>query len=355
MKWQAVESLPHLGDAVVAYDSEFMRNQTYYPDLLLVQIHQLSWEQVALFDVWTYAPTPEHWQQWLSIPRLFLMHAGYSDLTLMAKASGGLLPKRYLDSQIGFALCQRESYNPSYAMMVKALFGIELDKSPKRSDWYQRPLSQQQQDYAALDVWYLSQAYELLCERLSALGRLSWWEEESKRLLLRASEYEESALNHWYHLSGSPALNTLPRARFVAEILMQTRERLAKQHNKARHLVVSDEYLLKAALAQPRDFVELMEYLPEDSLIWEAMDDLQQAFSRSPKPMPSHSLPPPKPIDKTYFQHLRERIDAIADDLQLHPQTLVSTSALKQWCQNPETASLRLDDGFRKALFHEVL
>lgn len=356
MNWQMQSALPALDDGIVAYDSEFTREQSYYPDLQLVQLYQHGWDEVWIFDAQSSLPQSA-WQQWLSGEQTFLMHAGLGDLQLLARASGGVLPKHYLDSQMGFAFCSAESWNPSFATVVKALCGVELDKSDKRSDWSQRPLTESQLAYAAADAFYLYEIYPRLCEELRALGRLEWWYEDCQALLQRATDWGQSALTKWYNISGSPTLASYPRARYVAGVLMHLREQLAQEWNVNRYSILSDFHILRVARVQPRSFVEVMEYLPPESRIWEAMDVLQSAFSRknltNAADSPHAKLP--SPLNREQYHYLREKIDAIAKDLALHPQTLVSSSALKEWCHNPETALIRLDQGFRKALFQSIL
>lgn len=357
MNWQMQSALPALDDGIVAYDSEFMRERTYYPDLQLVQLYQQGWDKVWIYDAAQSLLPQSAWQQWLSGEQTFLMHAGLGDLQLLARASGGVLPKHYLDSQMGFAFCSAESWNPSFAAVVKALCGVELDKSDKRSNWYQRPLTESQLSYAAADAFYLYEIYPRLCEKLHTLGRLEWWYEDCQALRQRATDGEQSALTKWYNLSGSPALASYPRARYIAGVLMHAREQLAQTWNVSRHLILSDFDILRAARTQPRSFIELMEYLPPESRIWEAMDTLQSAFHKKnlAHAAESEHAQLPRYLNRAHYHHLREKIDAIAHDLNLHPQTLVSSSALKAWCHNPETAPVRLDQGFRKALFQSIL
>ena len=51
-------------------------------------------------------------------------------------------------------------------------------------DWRVRPLSPEQIEYALSDVQHLHEMQALLQERIAALGRTSWFAEESAALMV---------------------------------------------------------------------------------------------------------------------------------------------------------------------------
>ncbi|NIU08663.1 MAG: ribonuclease D, partial [Phycisphaerae bacterium] len=62
----------------------------------------------------------------------------------------------------------------SYAGLVQEILGITLGKIQTRTDWSQRPLTLEQRQYAADDVYYLGQIYIRLRSDLARRGRLEW-------------------------------------------------------------------------------------------------------------------------------------------------------------------------------------
>src|SRR5690606_23696382 len=87
------------------------------------------------------------------------------------------LPVNLLDTQVAAAFCGY-GYSVGYANLVRAVLGVQLPKDETRSNWLQRPLTDAQQRYAALDVEYLYQVTLHLKEQLAKLGRQSWVQEE---------------------------------------------------------------------------------------------------------------------------------------------------------------------------------
>ena len=59
---------------------------------------------------------------------------------------------------------------------------VAIDKSMRRTDWAQRPLSSQQIDYALSDVVHLRAVYDKLIARLKKTQRLHWLDEEMDAL-----------------------------------------------------------------------------------------------------------------------------------------------------------------------------
>ena len=70
------------------------------------------------------------------------------------------------------------------ASLLEELLGVRIPKDQRlrRADWSRRPLDEDALTYAASDVVHLAALRDTLDERLCALGRESWVEEECERL-----------------------------------------------------------------------------------------------------------------------------------------------------------------------------
>ena len=66
----------------------------------------------------------------------------------------------------------------AYAQLVQRIVGVKLTKGHTFTNWSQRPLTTEQIAYALDDVHYLLPVHTHLKERLEALGRTAWVEEE---------------------------------------------------------------------------------------------------------------------------------------------------------------------------------
>src|SRR5690606_13689065 len=128
----------------------------FYPKVALIQVADAS--SITLIDPLTihdWEPfralmTNEH------IAKIF--HSCSEDL-LVFFSFLGILPGPIFDTQIATALLN-EGVGLSYQNLVKLRFDVDLPKGETRSDWLQRPLTQEQLDYAALDVAYLYETWQ---------------------------------------------------------------------------------------------------------------------------------------------------------------------------------------------------
>ncbi|MDE2766074.1 MAG: HRDC domain-containing protein, partial [Chloroflexota bacterium] len=68
--------------------------------------------------------------------------------------------------------------------LASSLLGLDLPKEARiqKQDWSKRPLTQTALDYAAADVAHLAELRDALAQRLAALGRQAWADEEFARL-----------------------------------------------------------------------------------------------------------------------------------------------------------------------------
>ncbi len=231
----------------VGVDTEFMRERTFFSQLCLVQI--ASGDEIYCVDTLQDAQSASNssetfWQTLMQIP--WVLHSGRQDIEVVSQ-SANQFPASVFDTQIAAALL---GYAPQmgYAGLVAELFDVQLAKSHTRADWTRRPLSAAVLEYAAEDVYYLLPAYEILKERLSALGRLSWAEQDSADLL-QPSLYELDPDLAVAKLKG--ARNLAGSARNAVVRLAAWREREALRSNRPRQWIIKDKTLLDIAVTQP--------------------------------------------------------------------------------------------------------
>ena len=151
------------GAEFLAIDTEFMREQTYYSQLCLIQISDGT--TAAAID--PLAPEIELAPLWglladTSITKVF--HAAHQDLEIFVKEMGQL-PLPLFDSQIA-AMVLGHGDQVGYDRLVRAVLHHDLDKSSRFTDWSRRPLTGRQINYALDDVIYLAEMYPKLCEQL---------------------------------------------------------------------------------------------------------------------------------------------------------------------------------------------
>lgn len=163
---------------VIAVDTEFIRRSTYFPITGLIQISE--GDKAVLID-------PLAIDEWQPLRELMInplvmkvFHACSEDMDVFDRLLG-VLPTPFYDTQIGEAYASAQ-WSLSYVKLIFEYLQIAVDKDETRSDWLQRPLTDAQKRYAALDVVYLAKVYPLQIARLEAKNMLEWVLEDCESL-----------------------------------------------------------------------------------------------------------------------------------------------------------------------------
>ena len=236
--------------SVIAIDTEFIRERTYYPELCLIQI--AAGDSIWCIDTLAIEDLSSLFKVLGSPSRQKVFHAARQDLEIFFNETKQI-PAPLFDTQIAAALLGRPD-QIAYAGLVAEFYELDLDKSASRTNWAQRPLSTRQLDYAADDVRYLEGVKRRLDEELDAKGRSGWLAEECLRLT-ELPQYENDPATAWRRVKGISKLDTA--ARGIAAGLAAWRERSAQQRNLPRGWVIKDDRLLAIARAAPISSAEL--------------------------------------------------------------------------------------------------
>ncbi len=314
---------------VIAVDTEFIREKTYYAKLCLIQIASDS--VIACVDPLALNNLDELLAILYSPDKLKLFHAAWQDLEIFFD-QWERIPTPVFDTQIAAALLGF-SDQIGYANLAEQLVGIQLDKTASRTDWAQRPLSPQQLAYAADDVIYLLQLYPIIQQRLTNLGRHSWLEEDFTALADPAS-YAKSADLAWQRVSGHGRLK--PRQLAALQRLAAWREQQARQRNKPRKWILSDDLLLLLARHLPSDYATLAKVrgLPErllnqsgEELIAAINDALALADNALPTVSQKERLTPEQEcLADTLMAYLR----LLAQENQISPASLSTRKEIEK-------------------------
>ncbi len=235
---------------VLAVDTEFIREKTYWPRLCLIQ---LATEECSV------AVDPFRVSNLQVLASLFtdegivkLFHAARQDLELIYHELG-VVPKPIFDTQIAASLLG-DTLQIGYGALVQAECGVKLKKADSFTDWSRRPLTDSQIDYALDDVVYLPKLYRSLTERLEKLGRLSWLEPDFADISDEA-HYVEHPDERYIRLK---RVNQLTRRQLnVARALAAWRELSAMKRNIPRKWILSDEQVVEICRREPRTLDQL--------------------------------------------------------------------------------------------------
>lgn len=249
------EQLPLLCEQInqepwIALDTEFLREKTYYPKFCLLQIAAPGW--VACVDPIAITDLSLLFDAIYNPNIVKVLHSCRQDLEIFYQITGRI-PAPVFDTQIAAPLLGFQE-NPGYAMLVSSFLNINLSKAHTRTDWTQRPLSEDQIQYAADDVIYLCKIYTQMCEQLDKLGRLKWLESDFA-LLNNPELYQLSPENAWLKVRGKNKLTG--RQLSILQSLTEWREQTAQTENKPRNWLFPDDMLLELAKLQPVTVADL--------------------------------------------------------------------------------------------------
>lgn len=237
----------------LAIDTEFLREKTYYPKFCLLQIATLEW--VACIDPIALEGQMDELFAIINDPSIIkILHSCRQDVEIFYQLSGKL-PIPVYDTQLVAPLLGFQE-NTGYAMLVSGFLNINLSKIHTRTDWSQRPLSAEQIQYAADDVIYLAKIYQMMQQKLQALGREDWLKEDFEQLM-NEDLYDIPPENAWLKIRGKNKLTGKQLA--IVQVLAEWREQVAKKDNRPKNWIIRDELLLDMAKLQPLNLQALSE------------------------------------------------------------------------------------------------
>jgi ribonuclease D len=229
----------------VAVDTEFMRENTYWPDLCLIQI--ASSEEAAAIDPKAdidLSPLLSLLVDNEEVLKVF--HAGGQDLEIIHNLSGKV-PHPLFDTQIA-AMALGHGEQVGYSNLIESMLGHSIDKGARFTDWSRRPLDKRQIDYAIADVTHLATVFPKLLGRLKKTGRGGWLDEEMERLA-DPSSFAFAPEDAWKRLK-LPSRNPAVLGRL--KTLAGWRETEARAKNIPRGRIVKDDTLGELAAHPPK-------------------------------------------------------------------------------------------------------
>ena len=156
------------GAPYLALDTEFLRDQTYYPKLCLIQVASpvVNGQSVeAIIDPLAPGIDLAPFYELLKRPDIVkVLHAARQDIEIFY-LQGGMLPHPLFDTQVAAMVCGFGDA-ASYETLARRIAHVEIDKSARFTDWSHRPLSKRQLEYALADVTHLRVIYEWMKAKL---------------------------------------------------------------------------------------------------------------------------------------------------------------------------------------------
>ena len=271
----------------VAVDTEFMRENTYWPQLCLIQIGNLE-EAAAvdpLADGIDLAPLMELLTDNHDVLKIF--HAGGQDVEIVVNLTGKT-PQPIFDTQIAMmAISQNEQIG--YANLVESWLGKQIDKGARFTDWSRRPLTDRQIEYAIGDVTYLARIFPRMLDKLVKTGRGAWLDAEMEKLA-DPSNYAADPDTAWQRIR-APSRKPIVLGRLKA--LAAWREGEAQHKDIPRGRIMRDETLADIASNPPKSQSELPK-IRGLSNAWRDNDIGKRMLAAidAAEPLPDSEMPP---------------------------------------------------------------
>lgn len=226
-------------EPVIAFDTEFVSDDTYRPRLCLIQVATAN--HLAIIDPVDIEDTKPFWDLLASPGRVIIAHASREESRFCFRYSGKPIAGLF-DTQLAAGFVGME-YPASLATLVQKLVNKTLPKGETRTDWSRRPLSQAQIEYALHDVTDLVEMYQQLNHTVRKLERESWLEEETTRLQQKVIDGETK--ENWRRVSGSSGLK--PRQLEIIRHLWRWREKEAKRRDRLPKRILRDDLMVELA------------------------------------------------------------------------------------------------------------
>ena len=229
----------------VAVDTEFMRENSYWPELCLLQIASVD-EAAAIDPMIGLDLTPLLHLLVDNHDVLKVFHAGGQDLEIVHNLTGKV-PIPLFDTQIA-AMALGHGEQIGYSNLVESMLGHNLDKGARFTDWSRRPLDKRQIDYAIADVTHLATIFPKMVTKLKRNGRGAWLDEEMERLA-DPSSFDFHPDDAWKRLK-LPGRNAQVLGRLKA--IAAWREVEARGKNLPRGRIIKDDTLGELASHPPK-------------------------------------------------------------------------------------------------------
>ncbi len=228
----------------VTVDTEFLRETTFWPKLCLLQA--ATPDEAILVDPLADGLSLAPFFELLANPNVVkVFHAARQDIEIFVKLTGKV-PQNIFDTQIAASVCGFGD-SVSYDNLVRAITGVELDKSSRFTDWSHRPLTEKQRLYALADVTHLRDIYVKLREQVTETHRWDWVEDELE-VLRSIDTYVVQPENAWERFKTKLSR---PRDLAALQAIAAWRERRAQDTDQPRSRVLKDDALIELAMQRP--------------------------------------------------------------------------------------------------------
>ena len=340
------------GADYVTVDTEFIRDNTYWPQLCLIQI--AGPDRAAVIDPLAAGLDLSPVLALLADPGVLkVFHAARQDLEIFFHLAGKV-PEPIFDTQVAAMVCGFGE-QASFESLAQKLAGIAIDKSSRFTDWSHRPLSERQIRYALDDVVHLRPIYERLDRQLDKNGRAPWLREEMA-VLTDPATYRVDPAEAWRRLKVRAGK---PRFLVVLKEIAAWREEEAQRRDLPRNRLIRDEALLEIAAHMPTTVDDLARTrglsrgTAEGRVGQGVLAAVQRALGKPEREWPRAEPKPELPSGLAPLIDLLRVLLKTKCEAEGVAQKLVASAADLELIAADDAAKVPALSGWRRALFGE--
>ncbi|MCW8996220.1 MAG: ribonuclease D [Psychromonas sp.] len=316
-----------LDDNPISLDTEFVRTRTYVANLGLLQVSQN--QIITLIDPIAVSDLSAFWQALDG--KTCILHASSEDLEIIREHKGNLNLKLF-DTQVACAFLNLGA-SLGYAKMVETLEGITVDKGESRTDWCARPLTENQLNYAAIDVLHLQPCLEKLQQQLEDKKMTRFFEQECRDILTQKMQ-KQNPDNAYKSLNNLFKLDRQGLA--VIKALAKWRLQTAQERNLALNFVIKADHLWLLAHYRPSSIKDLQrlnllanEIRIHGQAVLNIISDIEKQDA-STYPAPITRLVD-LPAYKKTLKAIREKIKLCAEQYDLPVELIASKRIINEY------------------------
>lgn len=336
----------------VTVDTEFLREQTFWPQLCLIQLAGPGIE--AIVDPMVSGIDLEPFFKLMADTNTVkVFHAARQDIEIIVMKAR-IVPAPVFDTQVAAMVCGFGD-SISYVNLVKKVTGADIDKSSRFTDWSRRPLSDRQLEYALGDVTHLRGVYSYLKSALDKSNRMAWLDEEMG-ILTNPATYDTDPEKAWQRLK------LRVRGRKSLAVLVELaawREKLAQSLDVPRGRVLRDEALYDIANQIPTtaealgQLRTLSDGFARSQRAKDIIDAVRSGLDRDPKTLPKIERNETLSAEASAtLELLKVLLKSAAAEHGVAPRIIADSEELEQLAISDEPDVLALQ-GWRRQLFGE--
>jgi len=327
----------------ICIDTEFMRENTYYPILSLVQLNINN--EIFILDCYNNQNLLEKLTNILSNNDILkIFHDCEQDIEIL-QSNLNIDINNIFDTQIANAFVSLE-HHISYKNLVKKLLDKDVKKDQQHSNWIKRPLTKKQINYAGRDVIYLEELFAKLYKLLVHDNKLNWFKEEMENILNHINSKNKNE-NFWktIRLDQSNLLNLE-----ILKELATFRENVAQNRNKPKSWILKDKDIIFISKKNKLELYPLTQlnlhknnkfFYLEDYEKIKMIIDKYSAFNNNHKKS--------KTTDLNDLNNLKKDLDHVSTDKNISKSLIANKRDLQNLLDNND--SKKLQNGWRYTMF----